>query len=149
MLKKAILISTEKTFKKIWIVASTRKCFYYPLALNENAPVLRADNLAAFTKYGWETFRIILELRKLFDIKSELRIIDFLICESLQLDLFRVIIKITNDCKDDSSDDKEDSYGDRPTSVPEAPCCYPAIMTVTWWWWLCWWSWRRNLWWWS
>ena len=95
MLKKAILISTEKTFKKIWIVASTRKCFYYPLALNENAPVLRADNLAAFTKYGWETLGIILELQKLFDIKRELRIIDFLICESLLLDLYWIIMSLS------------------------------------------------------
>ena len=36
-----------------------------------------------------------------------------------------VIIKITNDREDDSSDDKEDSNGDRPTSVPEATGCYP------------------------
>ena len=85
----------RKLSKRFESLPQLGNAFIIHLLLMKMPPVLRADNLAAFTKYGWETFGIILELRKLFDIRSELRIIDFLICESLLLDLYWIIMSLS------------------------------------------------------
>ena len=97
-----------------------------------------------------ETFGIILELRKLFDIKNELRIIDFLICESLLLDLYWIIMSLSK---------LPMIVRMIPVTTRKTPmvialqACqrHPVVILQSWrwWWWLCWWSWRRNLWWWS